>query len=79
MKNYNHILHKATTLLLTAAAALSLCLLTGCNREDLPETGKYNVSVQLDTKTIDPSEVGSIVIYAFADTDGSGNEKLVGY
>lgn len=79
MTNYNHILHKATTLLLTAAAALSLCLLTGCNREDLPETGKYNVSVQLDTKTIDPSEVGSIVIYAFADTDGSGNEKLVGY
>lgn len=79
MKNYNHILHKATTLLLTAAAAISLCLLTGCNREDLPETGKYNVSVQLDTKTIDPSEVGSIVIYAFADTDGSGNEKLVGY
>lgn len=79
MKNYNHILHKATTLLLTAAAALSLCLLTGCNRVDLPETGKYNVSVQLDTKTIDPSEVGSIVIYAFADTDGSGNEKLVGY
>lgn len=79
MKNYNHILHKATTLLLTAAAALSLCLLTGCNREDLPETGKYNVSVQLDTKTIDPSEVGSIVIYAFADTDGSRNKKLVGY
>lgn len=79
MTNYNHILHKAMTLLLTAAAALSLCLLTGCNRVDLPETGKYNVSVQLDTKTIDPSEVGSIVIYAFADTDGSGNEKLVGY
>lgn len=79
MTTYNHILHKATTLLLAAAAALSLCLLTGCNREDLPETGKYNVSVQLDTKTIDPSEVGSIVIYAFADTDGSGNEKLVGY
>lgn len=79
MTNYNHILHKATTLLLTAAAALSLCLLTGCNRVDLPETGKYNVSVQLDTKTIDPSEVGSIVIYAFADTDGSRNKKLVGY
>lgn len=79
MTNYNHILHKATTMLLTAAAAISLCLLTGCNRENLPETGKYNVSVQLDTKTIDPSEVGSIVIYAFADTDGSGNEKLVGY
>ena len=73
------ILQNAMALLLTASAALSLCLLTGCNREDLPETGKYNVSVQLDTKTIDPSEVGSIVIYAFADTDGSGNEKLVGY
>lgn len=78
MKNLIAILHEAKALLVIHAA-LSLCLLTGCNREDLPETGKYNVSVQLDTKTIDPSEVGSIVIYAFADTDGSGNEKLVGY
>lgn len=68
------------TSLLTAAAALCLCLLTGCNREDLPETGKYNVSVQLDTKSIDPSEVGSIVIYAFADVnDATGDGRLVGY
>lgn len=73
------ILQNAMALLLTASAALCLCLLTGCSHEELPETGKYNVSVKLDTKTIDPSEVGSIVIYAFADTDGSGNEKLVGY
>lgn len=80
MTNYNHILHKATTLLLTAAAALSLCLLTGCNREDLPETGKYNVSVQLDTRAIDPSEVNSIVIFAFADVnDATGDGRLVGY
>ena len=73
------ILQNAKALLLTASAALCLCLLTGCSHEELPETGKYNVSVKIDTKTIDPSEVGSIVIYAFADTDGSGNEKLVGY
>lgn len=73
------ILQNAMALLLTASAALCLCLLTGCSHEELPETGKYNVSVKIDTKTIDPSEVGSIVIYAFADTDGSGNEKLVGY
>lgn len=73
------ILQNAMALLLTVSAALCLCLLTGCSHEELPETGKYNVSVKIDTKTIDPSEVGSIVIYAFADTDGSGNEKLVGY
>lgn len=80
MTNYNHILHKATTLLLTAAAALSLCLLTGCNRVDLPETGKYNVSVQLDTKVLDAEgePVNSIVIYAFTGVS-SGNSNLVGY
>ena len=78
MKNYNHILHKATTLLLTAAAALSLCLLTGCNREDLPETGKYNTMIVLrgdGTKALDPEEAKSIVIYAFS----SGTDNLVGY
>lgn len=78
MKNYNHILHKATTLLLTAAAALSLCLLTGCNREDLPETGKYNTMIVLrgdGTKALDPDEAKSIVIYAFS----SGTDNLVGY
>ena len=78
MTNYNHILHKATTLLLTAAAALSLCLLTGCNREDLPETGKYNTMIVLrgdGTKALDPDEAKSIVIYAFS----SGTDNLVGY
>ena len=78
MKNYNHILHKATTLLLTAAAAISLCLLTGCNREDLPETGKYNTMIVLrgdGTKALDPEEAKSIVIYAFS----SGTDNLVGY
>lgn len=78
MTNYNHILHKATTLLLTAAAALSLCLLTGCNREDLPETGKYNTMIVLrgdGTKALDPDEAESIVIYAFS----SGTDNLVGY
>ena len=78
MKNYNHILHKATTLLLTAAAAISLCLLTGCNREDLPETGKYNTMIVLrgdGTKAHDPEEAKSIVIYAFS----SGTDNLVGY
>ena len=78
MTNYNHILHKATTLLLTAAAALSLCLLTGCNREDLPETGKYNTMIVLrgdGTKALDPDEAKSIVIYAFSSSTGD----LVGY
>lgn len=78
MTNYNHILHKATTLLLTAAAALSLCLLTGCNREDLPETGKYNTMIVLrgdGTKALDPDEAKSIVIYAFS----SDTDNLVGY
>lgn len=78
MTNYNHILHKATTLLLTAAAALSLCLLTGCNREDLPETGKYNTMIVLrgdGTKALDLAEAQSIVIYAFS----SGTDDLVGY
>lgn len=78
MKNYNHILHKATTLLLTAAAAISLCLLTGCNREDLPETGKYNTMIVLrgdGTKALDREEAESIVIYAFS----SGTDNLVGY
>lgn len=78
MTNYNHILHKATTMLLTAAAAISLCLLTGCNRVDLPETGKYNTMIVLrgdGTKALDPYEAESIVIYAFS----SGTDNLVGY
>lgn len=78
MTNYNHILHKATTMLLTAAAAISLCLLTGCNRVDLPETGKYNTMIVLSgdgTKALGPDEAKSIVIYAFS----SGTDNLVGY
>lgn len=78
MTNYNHILHKATTLLLTAAAAISLCLLTGCNREELPETAKYNTMIVLrgdGTKALDPDEAKSIVIYAFSSSTGD----LVGY
>ena len=78
MTNYNHILHKATTLLLTAAAALSLCLLTGCSHEEPHETGKYNTMIVLrgdGTKALDPYEAKSIVIYAFS----SGTDNLVGY
>ena len=72
------ILQNAMALLLTASAALCLCLLTGCNREDLPETGKYNTMIVLrgdGTKAIDPEEAKSIVIYAFS----SGTDNLVGY
>lgn len=77
MTNYNHILHKATTLLLTASAALCLCLLTGCSHEELPETGKYNTMIVLrgdGTKALEPDEAQSIVIYAF-----SSDNDLVGY
>lgn len=72
------ILQNAMALLLTASAALCLCLLTGCNREDLPETGKYNTMIVLrgdGTKALDPDEAKSIVIYAFS----SGTDNLVGY
>lgn len=72
------ILQNAMALLLTASAALSLCLLTGCNRVDLPETGKYNTMIVLrgdGTKALDPDEAKSIVIYAFSSSTGD----LVGY
>ena len=72
------ILQNAMALLLTASAALCLCLLTGCNREDLPETGKYNTMIVLrgdGTKALDPDEAKSIVIYAFS----SGKDNHVGY
>lgn len=74
------ILQNAMALLLTASAALCLCLLTGCSHEELPETGKYNVSVKIDTKSLETEgePVNSIVIYAFADV-ASGNSNLVGY
>ena len=71
------ILHEAKALLVIPAA-ISLCLLTGCNREDLPETGKYNTMIVLrgdGTKALDPDEAKSIVIYAFS----SGTDNLVGY
>lgn len=75
---YNHILHKVMALLLIVSTALCLCLFTGCNKEKLPETGKYNTMIVLGgdgTKALDPEEVQSIVIYAFA----SGSDNLVGY
>lgn len=75
---YNHILHKVMALLLIVSTALCLCLFTGCNKEKLPETGKYNTMIVLGgdgTKALDPEEVRSIVIYAFA----SGSDNLVGY
>lgn len=78
MTNYNHILHKATTMLLTAAAALSLCLLTGCSHEEPHETGKFNTMIVLrgdGTKALGPDEAKSIVIYAFS----YGTDNLVGY
>lgn len=71
------ILQNAMALLLTASAALCLCLLTGCNREDLPETGKYNTMIVLrgdGTKALERDEAQSIVIYAF-----SSDNDLVGY
>ena len=75
---YNHILHKVMALLLIVSTALCLCLFTGCNKEKLPETGKYNTMIVLGgdgTKALDHEEVRSIVIYAFA----SGSDNLVGY
>ena len=75
---YNHILHKVMALLLIVSTALCLCLFTGCNKEKLPETGKYNTMIVLGgdgTKALDSEEVRSIVIYAFA----SGSNNLVGY
>lgn len=72
------ILQNAMALLLTASAALCLCLLTGCSHEELPETGKYNTMIVLrgdGTKALDPAEAQSIVIYAFS----SGTNDLVGY
>ena len=68
----------AMALLLTASAAICLCLLTGCSHEELPETGKYNTMIVLrgdGTKALAPDEAQSIVIYAFShDTN-----DLVGY
>ena len=72
------ILQNAKALLLTASAALCLCLLTGCSHEELPETGKYNTMIVLrgdGTKALEPDEAQSIVIYAFS----SGTDDLVGY
>ena len=72
------ILQNAKALLLTASAALCLCLLTGCSHEELPETGKYNTMIVLrgdGTKALAPDEAQSIVIYAFS----SGTDDLVGY
>lgn len=72
------ILQNAMALLLTASAALCLCLLTGCSHEELPETEKYNTMIVLrgdGTKALDPDEAQSIVIYAFSHN----TNDLVGY
>lgn len=72
------ILQNAMALLLTASAALCLCLLTGCSHEELPETGKYNTMIVLrgdGTKALDSDEAQSIVIYAFSSVTGD----LAGY
>ena len=69
---------RSTTVCL-ALAFLGL-LPYSCTREAQPSSGRYNVSVMLDTRSINTGEVGSIAIYAFSDvndTEGSGN--LVGY
>lgn len=51
-----------------------------CTREAQPSSGRYNVSVMLDTRSINTGEVGSIAIYAFSDVnDAEGSGNLVGY
>lgn len=51
-----------------------------CTREAQPSSGRYNVSVMLDTRAINTNEVGSIAIYAFSDVnDAEGTGNLVGY
>lgn len=51
-----------------------------CTREAQPSSGRYNVSVMLDTRAINTDEVGSIAIYAFSDVnDAEGSGNLVGY
>lgn len=49
-----------------------------CTREAQPSSGRYNVSVMLDTRSLNIDEVGSAVIYAFAQA-ASGSGDLVGY
>lgn len=60
-----------------------LFLSVSCDRKELPAEEEYNVSIQLagsGSKALDPGEVSSIVIYAFADVDdASGSGNLVGY
>ena len=86
MKKSSFLSLKATALLSVVPAVAGLCLLTSCNREELPAEGKYNVTVALSTDgtkalNLDENEsVSSIVIYAFADVDDAvGSGTLVGY
>lgn len=69
---------RSTTVCL-ALAFLGL-LPYSCTREAQPSSGRYNVSVMLDTRSINTGEVGSIAIYAFSDVnDAEGSGNLVGY
>ena len=69
---------RSTTVCL-ALAFLGL-LPYSCTREAQPSSGRYNVSVMLDTRAINTDEVGSIAIYAFSDVnDAEGSGNLVGY
>lgn len=69
----------AAVLRILAAAALCVVAPAACTRESVPsDEGKFNVSVMLDTRSLNINEVGSAVIYAFAQA-ASGSGYLVGY
>lgn len=69
----------AAVLRILAAAVLCIVTPAACTRENVPsDEGKFNVSVMLDTRSLNIDEVGSAVIYAFAQA-ASGSGYLVGY
>lgn len=69
----------AAVLRILAAAVLCIVTPAACTRENIPsDEGKFNVSVMLDTRSLNIDEVGSAVIYAFAQA-ASGSGYLVGY
>ena len=69
----------AAVLRILAAAVLCIVAPAACTRENVPsDEGKFNVSVMLDTRSLNIDEVGSAVIYAFAQA-ASGSGYLVGY
>ena len=81
IKTLSIIIRKACALAIVFPLLLSI--FTACNPASIPEEGNYNVTVKLSsdgTKALDPGEIGSIVIYAFADVDDvNGTGTLVGY